>query len=54
MMNNIRRNVLLQLARSTRIPIALGLMIRRFLLQLFCLLVTTSLMTSGDADYVQL
>jgi len=54
MMNNIRRNVLLQLARSTRIPIALGLMIRRFSLLLCCLLATTSLLSAGDADYVQL
>ncbi len=54
MMNNIRRNVLLQSARSTRIPIALGVMIRCLSLLLCTVLATSSILMAGDGDYVQL
>lgn len=54
MMNNIRRSVVLQIARSTRIPIASGLMIRRLSLLLCFLVATSSILFGGDADYVQL
>ncbi len=53
-MNNIRRSVLLQLARSTRTPIALGAMNRCLILLLCLLFLPPASIIAGDADYIQL